>query len=171
MLPSFLRCVWMRAARRCSSLRSECGSSLVELAFFFSFIGMPVLLGTVQAGTLVFYYIEISNAAHAAALYGMTSATIAGDNADIITAAQNDASDFGTHLTVTPTVFYVCSNSVGGTQYSSQAAANSACSGSGNHALEFIQVVTSAPVTPVLHLPGTAASATLTATSTMEVEE
>jgi len=151
--------------------REESGNALVEMAMCVSFIVMPMLLGTVALGAMTYTSIEVSNAAHAGAMYGMMSSTFAADNSGIVSAAQNEATDLGTNLTVTPTAYYACSSAVGGTQYSSQSTASSACTGGTNHSLEFIQVVTSATVTSPIKCPGLPASYTLVGTSVMEVEE
>jgi Flp pilus assembly protein TadG len=155
---------------RCRLLREEHGNALVETAMCLSFLGLPMLVGTVEMGGMTYESVEISNAAHAGAAYGMISSTFAGDTSNIIAAAQAEASDFGTGLSVTPVVYYACSNSIGGTQYTSQSAASTGCSGSG-HSLEFIQVTTSGTVTPAIHCPGLPASYTLKGVSVMEVQE
>ncbi len=168
---------WMRMLARFNSLcdkrllRDESGNALIELALMTAFIGVPLLLGTMETGFLVYDSIEISDAAYAGALYGMQSATFAAESSTIISTAQAEAADFGTALSVTPTAYYACSLAISGTQYSTQAAANSACTGGTNHALEFIQVTTSATVTPIVHCPGLAKTYTLTGTSTLEVEQ
>lgn len=148
----------------------ESGSSMVELALIVSLLGIPLLVGTADIGILVYDSIEINSAAEAGTAYGMQSSTFAANTSGITTAAQADATDFGTLLTVTPTVFYACSTAITGTQYTTQSAANSACTGSTNHALEFIQVTTSASVTPKIHLPVLASAFTLTGKSVREVE-
>jgi hypothetical protein len=121
--------------------------------------------------TLIYGSIEVSNAAHAGAMYGMQNATLAGESSGITAAAQTEASDFGANLTVTPTTYYACSAALGGTQYSTQSAATAACTGSGNHSLEFVQVAVSAPVTSPFNCPPLPASFTLRSISVMEVEE
>lgn len=151
-------------------LRDEGGSAVVEMALTLSIIGVPLLLGTAHFSVLLINSIVVENAAHAGAEYGMQSATYAGDTSYIITAAQDDAG-IGTALTVTPTIFYACSSAIGGTQYSTHAAANTACTGGLNHALEFIQVVASADVTPTAKLPGFPNTVTITRKTIMEVEE
>jgi len=100
----------------------------------------------------------------------MISNTFANDTAGIRTAAQSEAADFGTNLSVTPTVFWACNTAEGGTQYSTASAANTACSGS-SHPLEFIQVVAAATATPPVHFPLLPSSYSLSSTSVMEVEE
>jgi Flp pilus assembly protein TadG len=153
----------------CERLRDESGSALIELAVTMSLLGVPLLLATVHFSLLLVDAMIISNAAHAGAEYGMTSATYASDTSYIVTAAQNDASGLGTTLNVTPTVFFACSNAIGGTQYTTQSAATTGCTS--GHTLEFVQVVASATVTPALSVPGLAKTVTLSSTSVMEVEE
>jgi Flp pilus assembly protein TadG len=152
-------------------LREEQGNALVEMALCVSLLGMPLLVGTVEMGSMVYTSIEVSNAAHAAAMYGMISSTFAAHSSGMVTAAQNEASDLGTNLLVTPNVYFACSNAIGGTQYSTQSAANSACTSGTNHTLEFVQVSTSVSVTPPIRCPGLPATYTLNGSSTMEVQE
>jgi Flp pilus assembly protein TadG len=165
------------SARRWPSLaiigvpRGEGGAALIELAVTLGLLGVPMLLGMIDMATLIYSSIEITDAAHAGAMYGMVSSTYAADSSSIRAAAQADAPDFGTGLTVTPTVYYACSSSLNGTRYTAQSAAVSACTGSGNHALEFIQVVASASVKPGFHFPGLPATFPISVTSVMEVEE
>ena len=47
------------------------------MMFMIGVIGVPLLLVTTDLATIVYGSIEISNAAHAGAMYGMTSATAA----------------------------------------------------------------------------------------------
>jgi Flp pilus assembly protein TadG len=151
-------------------LAGDAGGALIEMAFMMSLVGVPLLTGTIYTGQLLVDSVIVSNAAHAGAEYGMTSATIAQSNSDITTAAQQEATGLGATLNVTPTVYYACSNAIGGTQYSTAALANAGCTGS-SHTLEFIQVTASATVTPVCALPGLSKSVTLSSTSVQEVEE
>jgi Flp pilus assembly protein TadG len=166
--------LWSRGLARCTDLRGECGGAVVELALVCAFFAPPLLLGTGQMGIMVYDSIEIANAAGVAAAYGMQSLTYAANTSGITTAAQTEASDLGAALSVTPTTYYACANALGGTQYtgaSAQSNANAGCTGTGNHALEFVQVKTSATVTPSIHCPGLPASLTLTGSSVMEVEQ
>jgi Flp pilus assembly protein TadG len=157
----------------------------VELALIVSILGLPLLLGIADMGMLVYSAIEIADAAHAGAMYGITSASAASETSNMIAAAQADAPNFvnglgASTLTVTPTSYYACSVAEGGTQYTpaeygsitlAQAAANAACTPSPNHALYFVQVVASAPVTLPFHCCGLPATFTMSSTSVMEVEE
>jgi Flp pilus assembly protein TadG len=152
-------------------LRGRSGSSTIELALILTCLGGPLMLGTAEVGFLVYDSIEISNGAHAGALYGMQSNANASNTSAISTAAQTEASDFGANLTVTPTIFWVCSTAESGTQYTSSSAATTACTGTGNHPLEYLKVSVSAAATPPIHFPGMPATFTLSGNSTMEVEE
>jgi Flp pilus assembly protein TadG len=162
--------MWMR----CRGLRGERANALIEVAFTFSLLGMPLLIGTADMGFVVYDSEEVSNAAHAGAMYGMQSSTNAANTSGMTTAAQNEATDFGTNLTVTPTSYYACSSAIGGTQYtgsSAQSNATTACTGGTNHALQFVQVNTSVTVTPPIHLPLLPHTFTVTGSSVMEVEQ
>jgi Flp pilus assembly protein TadG len=132
---------------------------------------MPLLVGTVELGSMTYTSIEVSNAAHAGAMYGMMSSTFAASGSGMTTAAQNEATDLGSNLAVTPNVYFACSNAIGGTQYSTQTAANTACNSGTDHTLEFVRVNTSVSVTPPIRCPGLPATYTLTGSSTMEVQE
>ena len=145
--------------------------SVLELALILGLFGAPLLLGTVQVAALLYSSIEITSAAHSAAMYGMMSSTYAADTTGITTAAQQDAADFGSNLTATPSTYYVCSTDLAGTQYTTQSAANTACTGTGNHSVHFVQVTASAVVTPPVRFPGLPTTMTLSAKSAMEVEE
>jgi Flp pilus assembly protein TadG len=170
----WLQLLFPRAVRQCHLLRDQSGSAVVELAIVVSLLGVPLLLGTGQMGLIVYDSIEVSNAAHVGAEYGMQSLTYASATSSIVAAARAEAADFGSSLTVTPTTYYACSLAAGGTQYTgtnAQANATAACTGGYNRALEFIQVNTSVAVTPLVRCPGLPTTYTLTGTSVMEVEQ
>lgn len=156
-----------------SRLRDDSGSALIELAIFMTFLGLPLLLGTAEMGFVVYDAIEVQNAAYAGATYGMQSITYAASTSGMVLAAQGEASDFNTLLTVTPSTFYACATAIGGTRYtgsSAQSNATSACGTGSNHALQFVQVLTSITVTPPIHCPMLPATFALTGSSVMEVE-
>jgi hypothetical protein len=147
------------------------GSALIELAVVLALVGTPLLAGTIYTAELLFYDIEVSNAAHAGALYAIRGSTFASDSAGITSAAQAEASDLGSALSVTPVVFYACSSAIDGSQYTTQDAATAACTGGSNHALQFVQVSTSYAATPFASIAGMQRTVQLTSTSVMEVEE
>ncbi len=150
---------------------SDHGTALVELALMVGLLGVPLLLGVGALAPLVYASIEVENAAHTGALYGSQSSTTAVDIIGITTAAQTDVADFTTSLNVVPVTYYACATSVGGTQYSSLSNATSACTGTNNHALQFIQVLATLQVTPVIRCPGVPTTWTLSSTSVMEVQQ
>jgi Flp pilus assembly protein TadG len=155
-------------------LREELGSSMIELALVVSILGLPLFAGTAEMGLVVYDSLEVANAANAGAYYGMRSSTFASSTSGIISAAQAEAGDFTTRLTVTPTTYYACSAAVAGTQYTgtnAQVNATSGCTGTGNHPLEFVQVTASITVTPGIHLPALSSSFALSHTAVMEVEQ
>jgi hypothetical protein len=159
--------VWMR-----KRLTDNAGNAALELAFAFGVFGTPLLLGTSELAVVIYDSIELSNCAHAGAMYGMMSSTFAGDTTGIQNAAQAEAADFGTNVTVTPTTYYACSSAVDGTQYSTQTAAEAACpANASNHYLQFVKVVSSMNINPPVKCPGLPKTFTVTGTSVMEVQE
>ena len=108
-----------------------------------------ILVGIIEIGRFAFVSIEVANAARAAVQYGAQSLTAANDAAGIRQAAIGDAADLSS-LTVTvanPASMCACSeapNSLG-------ACPATGCSG---HPLVFVQVDTSASVSPLFHYPG-----------------
>jgi Flp pilus assembly protein TadG len=153
-------------------LKDTSGGVALEFAFAFSLFGAPLMLGASQVAWLVYDSIELSNCAHAGAMYGMMSATFAADSTGIQNAAQSDANDFGSNVVVTPSSYYACSNAVDGTQYATESAASAVCpANTSNHYLQFVKVVANMTVTPPVHFPGLPQTLTLTRTSVMEVQE
>lgn len=162
--------------KRYRILRKEDGAALTEFALVLAILGIPLIFITINLAYVIYGSIEISDAAHAGALYGSFSNTNANNTSGIQTAAQADAPDFGTHLTVTPTVYWVCSASIVDSSstgaYTTQSLAAAACpQGATNHYLEMIKVNASAPVTVPISIPGFATSYTVQYSSYMEVQE
>ncbi len=152
-------------------LRDEDGGALIEMGLIVALFAAPLLIGTAEVAQIAYDAAEIQDAANAGAACGMTSATLASSASAITAAAQADAPDFGANLTVTPTTYWVCATNVTGTQYTSQTSATSACSGSGNAPLEFLQVKTSSAVTLPIHFAKLGSSYTIQGLSVQEVEQ
>src|SRR5271165_6782401 len=150
------------------ALGDESGDALIELALVVSLLFSPLLFGTVEMAQIVFDSIEVSNAARAGANWAMTNSTSSSLTAGLTSAAQAEASDFGTNLHVVPNVYWACSATLTGTQYSTLSAATAACTGTSNHPLELIQVSTNATVTLPIRCPGLPSSITLTGSSVTE---
>ena len=141
----------------------------MELALVVSILVPPLLLGVTDMAMVLYFSIEVSNAAHAGAIYGMPSSVLAGSTAGITAAAKAEAPDFlAANVTVTPTTYWTCNTAQGGTTYATSAAAASPCSPA--YPLEFVKVVVSAPVSPPFHCCGIPATITLSSASVMEVE-
>ena len=154
---------------RFRGLGDDAGGALVELGLMLALLGAPLLLGSAYFATLLLDNVEISNAAHAGAMYGIVSSTFAEDSAGIIAAAKAETNRFGSSLSVTPSFYYACANALGGTQYTDQTAANTACSSS--YSLQFVKVLVSASITPPGSFPGMPKTYTLNSVSIMQVEE
>lgn len=153
-------------------LASESGNAVVELALSCTFLLAPLLLGTAELGFIVYNSIEVSNAAHAGAVYGSYSNTYAADTNGIQTVARAEAGDFGQNLTVTSSTYYACSQAMAGTQYSTSTAAANACpSNASNHYLYFVKVNTSATFAAPVQIPGLPSTWTLTGSSVMQVPQ
>ncbi|MGD0906270.1 MAG: TadE/TadG family type IV pilus assembly protein [Candidatus Acidiferrales bacterium] len=140
----------------------ERGQALLELGLL-----LPLLLllavGIIEIGRLAYFAIEVSNAARAGAQFGTQSLAAASDTADITTAAQNDASDIGTNLNVTPTASCGCTaaTAIGGT-----------CPGSGcSYPLVYLTVTTQYNLSTLFHYPGIPHRFSLTGTSVMPVKQ
>ncbi len=153
-------------------LRKEDGNAIVELALAFSFLLTPLMLATTEIAFMVYDSIEVTNSAHAGAMYGMISSTLAGDATGIQNAALGEAGDVASNMTVTSTTYYACSAAVDGTRYATQAAANTVCpANAGNHYLQFIQVTSTANITPPIRIIGLPSLWALQGKSVMEVQE
>lgn len=167
--------VQQQAAVRCAPgellPQGDSGSALVELALTVGLLGVPLLLGVGALSPLLYASVGVENAAHVGALYGAQSTTTAVDTVGITRVAQTDVADFTSALNVTPTTYWACATSIAGTQYGSLSAATSACTGTNNHPLQFVQVLATLQVTPLIRCPGVPTTWTLSSTSVMEVQQ
>ena len=146
--------------------RGECGGALVEVALTAPMLCV-LLVGASEFATLEYDKIEVTNAARAGIAYGSQSSATAADIAGMKSAATNDGSNVaGLHATATE--FWSCS-SAPSTQYSSAAAAATACS-SEDHVLNYVQVNTTATMTPSVAVPGLPTSYTLNGVAVMRVQ-
>ncbi len=163
-----------RMLARSETMRGESGNALIEIALLFSMLAVPMMLATSQLGLLAFESIEVSSAANAGAAYAAQSITYAADTTGTVAAAQAEAADLGSSLTVTPTSYYVCSLAPGGTQYTgsnAQSNATAACTGNYNRAIQYVRVETSVSVLPLVKSTWLPNSFTLTSTAVTEVQQ
>ena len=145
-------------------LRNESGSSLVELALIMP-IFLVLLIGAAEFGIMAYDSIEVSSAAYAGAAYGAQSGATAANTALIVLAATNDAPNVA-GLTATSTSSCACSN---GTVITC-ATASASCVSPGR-ILKYVQVNTTATVTPVMHLPWLPSVFTLQGQAILRVEK
>jgi Flp pilus assembly protein TadG len=153
-------------ARR-GRIRGDAGQALVELALIMPIFSL-LLLGAAEFGQVTYDAIEVSNAARAGVAYGVQpAATTAGIQAAAIADAPNIPNPPG--LTVTSNTFCTCSGDPGSAHVPCTSAP-ATCSASGAHALTYIQVNTSATVTPLVHYPGISGGFALNGQAIMRVE-
>lgn len=139
------------------------GQDMVELA-----IVAPLLIllftGIYALGYFAYYAIEVSNAAHAGAIYGMQSSTSAIDTSDIVLSAQKEVPEKS--ITVTPSYYYVCLDALNGTTYGTTTDAAASCA---NYQM-MVRVQTSLALATPVSVPGLPDSITLSGNSVMEVQ-
>ena len=139
-----------------AAMHDDAGQSLVELALILP-VFVLLILGAVEFGQLAYAAIEVSNAARAGVQYGAQSPATAADAAGMVSAAQNDGVNiFQTYgLTVTPSNFCSCSNAPSvSVDTGTCPTAATTCSANGARVLNYVKVITSATVTPLIHYPG-----------------
>ena len=124
--------------------RNESGQSLVEVALSVSLCSV-LILGATEFGRLAYAGIEMSDAARSGVQYGAQSHATAADNANMQIAASLSAPDVP-NLTTTATHFCQCAD------FTTSTCATTDCSGS--RIIEYVQVVTSATVNPLVYVPG-----------------
>ena len=156
-----------RTARRIT-LHDDGGQSLVELALIVPIFAL-LLLGAVAFGQLAYAAIEVSNAARAGVAYGAQSAATAADTAGMQAAAIDDAANIS-GMKVAAQPFCTCSNDPTSTHLSDCGSAPATCEAEGAHAINYVQVNTTATVTPIASYPGISPTFTLSGQAIMRVE-
>lgn len=156
----------MRGIRRL--LVAEEGKSLIELAFV-----MPILvtlaLGTFEIGRVMYAQIEVTNAARAGIAYGAQDLAAAAATSSVQAAATNDAANLNSWAGggVTATASQVCT-CTDGTAITCKNALTACVLPA--RVQNFVQVNTTATVTPLFYLPGLPSNYTLKGYAIMEVE-
>ena len=143
--------------------RRDAGNAIVELALVAPILVL-VLIGVAEFGRFAYMAIEISNAARAGVAYGAQNHVTASD----ITGMQNAATGDGSNvpgISATANHYCACSNA-SGTQV---ACLPTSCTSS--PIVEFVQVNTTASVSPIFNYPGISNTLTLTGRATMRVEQ
>jgi Flp pilus assembly protein TadG len=142
------------------ALRCEVGSSLVELALVLPVLFL-LLLGVFDFGRAYYLAIEISQAAHSAALYGSQNPT---DTTGMQYAAVADASDVPNFTISSVTATYGCECSDGSLAVAG-CTANPSC-GTMN-VVDYVQVNTSTSYSALFPYPGIPSPLTLRGSARM----
>jgi Flp pilus assembly protein TadG len=138
------------------------GQSYVELAFALPVLAL-ILVVTADFGRLFYTYVEVINAARAAAQYGSNSVVTAADSTGMIAAAKQDGVNIA-NLTVT------ASECTCGTATASvPACASNYCTNDpqGN----YVVVNAQAPFSTITKYPGVPSSVTLKSQAVMQVQQ
>jgi Flp pilus assembly protein TadG len=143
-------------ATHASLVRSERGSSLVELGLMLPVLGL-LLFGAIDFGRAYYLSIEVTNAARAGAQFGVENASSAG----MQNAATSDASDVPG---ITATASYGCECPDGSGQIPN-CSSSPACA----NAVNYVQVTTNATYTPLIPWPGIPSSIPLTGQATVRI--
>lgn len=148
-----------KRSRIASYLAAERGTSLIEMALLLPFF-LLLLLGAVDFGRALYLMIEVTDAAHAAALYGSRYPT---DTTGMQSAAQNDAPNVPNLSVGTPTWGCECPD---GTNYSASTSCSSiSCTTSTK--VYRVNVTVTGTYTPVIAWPGIPASMSLSSSASM----
>jgi len=134
---------------RLGLIRQNAGQSLIETA-----LALPVLIsllfGAAEYGRLCYVGIEITNAAHAGAVYGAQNRGTASDTAGITSSATSDAANLAS-VSVTPQV--LCAATYSDTPSSANC--------TGTPAIVYLQVNTQVTVASLFNSYGFGGSYTL----------
>ena len=166
---SFRRQLQRSVLRLCGKAGDEAGSSFVELAVVVPILS-SLILGAAEYGRLAYAEIEVNNAARAGVAYGAQSYTTAQDTEGMKAAALNDGSDVTglkpASLAATATLSCTCSD---GTSVTCATVATKCVSPA--HAIDYVQVNTTATMDPAIHVPGLPTSYALTGQAIMRVSQ
>lgn len=145
-------------------LRGESGQAFVELALIMPMFTL-LLVASADVARLSYAATEVSNAARAGIQYGAQNHLTALDLNGMKSAATSDGPDI-TSMTATASNFCVCTD---GTTITCANAGTKCLSPA--RILQYVQVNTSAVVTPWFHYPGLPTSFTLKGQAAMRVQQ
>lgn len=154
----------IRWKRFSGAIRGNSANSIVEVALLMPLLVM-ILIGAAELGRVAYAAVEVNNAAYAGAAFGAQNHGTASDSTDIATAATNDGANVS-GLTATSSVSCTCSN---GTSITCSNAASNCTTPA--RILEFVQVSTTASVSPLFNYPGISTTWVLHGQATIRVEE
>jgi len=149
-------------------MSGEEGSALVELALSLPLLTI-MLLGAAEFARVAYASIEVANGAHSAAVYASYSQAASADSGGITNAANSDAGNLvgGNAISVSSvTTACTCADT---TYTPSSCSDNSTCVSNNTSMITAVTVQTQSTFSPLIHVPGGAASFTLKGQSTQVV--
>jgi Flp pilus assembly protein TadG len=152
-----------------SALKDTLGSGVLELGLIMPTFAL-LLVVAAEGGRMAYFAIEVSNAARAGVAYGSQSTATSTQTTAIQTAASNDAPNLtriGT-LTVTSSIACQCASGTSFTTITCGSVSTACISPS--HAIKFVQVNTSAPVSSMFRYPGLPTIYTLQGQAIMRIQ-
>ena len=157
---------WMSAAK--PRQFAEEGSALIELAFALPLL-TSMLLGAAEFARLAYASIEVTNAAHAAALYASSSVAASSDTGGITNAANSDSSDLSGGNAISVSSVTTSCSCADTTYTPTSCSDNSTCTSNNTSMVTTVTVKTQSTFYPLIHKSGDALSYTLKGTSTQVV--
>jgi Flp pilus assembly protein TadG len=145
------------------NFRSDAGNAIVELALLLPILVM-LLVGVAELGRFAYMAIEVSNAARAGVQYGAENHVTASDTTGMQTAATTDGSNVR-GISATAIHYCACASASG----TAVACLPTSCTSS--PIIEYVQVNTTASVSPMFNYPGISNTLTLTGQAIMRVEQ
>ena len=147
----------MKVRKLLRDLRHDAeGGSLVEACLTLPLLFMFVL-GATEFTRVAYTSLEVVSAAKAGVAYGAQRGGYTGDTDGITMAAQTDAPNVPGLTVLTPTSSYVCSDGSASTGQPGD------CSTS--HIIQTLTVTTQVQLNPMIHVPGTPQTYTITGTA------
>jgi Flp pilus assembly protein TadG len=146
-----------RLKQVCARARSEEGSQLIELALVLPML-LAVFAGAVDFGRAYFLSMEVTSAAEAGAIYGVTNPT---DTAGMQAAAVADAPDLPG---LSPTASYGTECADGSSPVTANNTPPSSCP---SGVVQYVEVDTTTTYQPILYYPGFQSAFTLSGKSRM----
>lgn len=150
-----------RSLRHHLGAKSDSGQALVELAMILP-VALAMLLGIAEMGRYANACIVVGHAARAGVQYAAQNRVTASSDAQIIQAAQADASGFS-NLTVTPSTYCACADGTSSTCQPTD------CSGS--RIIEYTKVDTQISMQSLFHYPDLPQSYTVKGEAVMRVSQ
>lgn len=149
MITRILRCSRLSRALRFD----QEGSALVELALSLPLLCL-MLLGAAEFGSLAYASIEVTNAAHSAAVYAASSTAASSDSPGIGNAASTDSANLkGSSAVSIVSVTYACT--CANTTYTPKSCTdNQTCIDGNSSMVTAVTVKTQSTFSPLIRIPG-----------------